>query len=209
MNFIQWFVDFIMHIDDNLAALIQQFGLWIYVLIFLIIFMETGLVFTPFLPGDSLLFAAGAFAAQGVLNIITLLALLTVASILGDTVNYWAGHYLGLKVFHRYSRFLKKEYLEKTEMFYEKHGGKTIILARFVPVVRTFAPFVAGIGKMHYGRFLLYNVAGGIIWVAFFVLAGYFFGNIQWVKDNFSLVILGIILLSFVPAVIEYFRNKL
>lgn len=181
-----------------------MFGSWTYALLFLIIFVETGLVILPFLPGDSLLFTIGAFAAQGSLSIFWLLVILSVAAILGDSVNYWFGKKGADKLF---SKHIKQEYMDRTSEFFAKYGGKTIILARFVPIVRTFAPFVAGIGNMNYGKFLFYNVIGGITWVVLFVLAGYFFGNIDFVQHNFSLVILGIIVLSFVPGIVEIVRH--
>jgi membrane-associated protein len=209
MEFILWFVDFFLHLDRHLAEVIQQYGTWTYALLFLIVFLETGLVVTPFLPGDSLLFAAGAFCALGALEVWPMFFLLTVAAILGDTVNYAIGHYLGPKVFHYpKSRFFNPEHLRKTHAFYEKYGGKTIIIARFVPIVRTFAPFVAGIGAMNYKRFLAYNVLGGALWVLICLFAGYLFGNLPFVKKNFSLVILAIIIVSILPAVFEYLRHR-
>jgi len=208
MGFFNGFLDFILHLDKYLNLIISQFGAWTYALLFLIIFAETGLVITPFLPGDSLLFAAGTFAAVDSLNVIILFTTLTLAAILGDTVNYSFGKLLGRAAFRKYFKIFKKEYLDKTQKFYDKYGVKTIVLARFVPIVRTFAPFIAGVGAMNYFKFLLYNVIGGIIWVALFVFGGYFFGNIQWVKDNFSLVILIIVALSFVPMAWEYWKHK-
>jgi membrane-associated protein len=208
MDVIQFLIDFVLHLDKHLNTVIQNFGIWTYLILFLIIFMETGLVVTPFLPGDSLLFAAGAFAALGSLNVVVLFLLLAGAAILGDTVNYWIGHFIGPRAFSGNIRFLKKEYLDRTHAFYEKHGGKTIILARFIPIIRTFAPFVAGIGAMTYSRFILYNVVGGVAWVALFVFGGYFFGNLPMVKDNFTLVILAIILISVMPGVIEFLRER-
>ena len=208
MGFFNGFLDFILHLDKYLNLIISQFGAWTYALLFLIIFAETGLVITPFLPGDSLLFAAGTFAAVDSLNVIILFTTLTLAAILGDTVNYSFGKLLGRAAFRKYPKTFKKEYLDKTQKFYDKYGVKTIVLARFVPIVRTFAPFIAGVGAMNYFKFLLYNVIGGIIWVALFVFGGYFFGNIQWVKDNFSLVILIIVALSFVPMAWEYWKHK-
>jgi len=208
MGFFNGFLDFILHLDKYLNLIISQFGAWTYALLFLIIFAETGLVITPFLPGDSLLFAAGTFAAVDSLNVIILFTTLTLAAILGDTVNYSFGKLLGRAAFRKYPKIFKKEYLDKTQKFYDKYGVKTIVLARFVPIVRTFAPFIAGVGAMNYFKFLLYNVIGGIIWVALFVFGGYFFGNIQWVKDNFSLVILIIVALSFVPMAWEYWKHK-
>jgi membrane-associated protein len=203
MDILQTLVDYILHLEKHLAALVQQYGVWTYTILFAIIFLETGVVITPFLPGDSLLFAAGALAAIGDLNVVVLFVLLAIAAILGDTVNYWIGHKLGPRVFREDVRFLKREYLTRTERFYEKHGGKTIFLARFVPIIRTFAPFVAGIGTMEYGRFLTYNVLGGIVWTAGFVFAGYFFGNIPVVQEHFSLVIVAIIVVSLVPMLYE------
>jgi membrane-associated protein len=191
MEFIRTLIDFFLHLDQHLGELISNYGVWTYLILFLIIFCETGLVVTPFLPGDSLLFAAGTFAALGHLNVFWLFVILTVAAIIGDTVNYWLGHYV-----------------ERTHEFYEKYGGKTIIIARFIPIIRTFAPFVAGIGNMTYWRFITYNVVGGIVWVAVCVFAGYFFGNIPVVKRNFSLVILAIIFISVLPIIIEYVRHR-
>ena len=209
MELVHFFVDFFLHLDRHLAEVIQQYGVWTYALLFLIVFLETGLVVTPFLPGDSLLFAAGAFAALGALELGPLLLLLVVAAILGDTVNYAIGHYLGPKVFHYpKSRLFNPDHLRKTHAFYERYGGKTIIIARFVPIVRTFAPFVAGIGAMNYRRFLSYNVLGGALWVLVCVFAGYLFGNLPFVKKNFSLVILAIIVISILPAVFEYLRHR-
>lgn len=201
-------INFILHFEQHLRDFIQNYGIWAYALLFAIIFCETGLVITPFLPGDSLLFAAGALAADGSLNVILLSFLLVIAAILGDTVNYWIGYLIGPRVFNEQVRFLKREYLVKTHEFYEKHGGKTIILARFIPIIRTFAPFVAGVGKMTYIRFISYNVIGGLLWVGLFVFAGYFFGNIPFVQKNFSLVIVAIIVLSVLPAVYEYFQHR-
>jgi membrane-associated protein len=210
MDLVHWFVDFFLHLDRHLAEVIQQYGTYTYALLFLIVFLETGLVVTPLLPGDSLLFAAGSFAGLGALRLWPLFFLLCAAAILGDTVNYAIGAYLGPKVFHYpKSRFFNPEHLRKTHEFYEKYGGKTIIIARFVPIIRTFAPFVAGIGAMSYARFLAYNVAGGVLWVAACVFAGYFFGNLPFVKQNFSLVILAIILISLLPAGVEYLRHRL
>ena len=202
-------IDFFLHLDKYLPLIIQSFGIWAYVIMFLVIFCETGLVVTPILPGDSLLFALGAFAAQGALNIEILLISLCIAAVAGDTVNYSIGKFLGPKVFHYPdSRFFKREYLVRTHQFYEKHGGKTIIIARFIPIFRTFAPFVAGIGTMKYLRFISYNVVGGISWICLFLLAGYYFGGIPAVKRNFTLVIIAIIIISVMPGVIEYVRQK-
>lgn len=209
MELIGKLIDFILHLDRHLGSLIQNFGFWTYFVLFFVIFLETGFVVTPFLPGDSLLFAAGAFAAIGALNPFVLLVILSAAAILGDTANYWIGHFIGPKVFQREnSRFFRREYLDRTHEFYEKYGAETIIIARFVPIIRTFAPFVAGIGRMSYGRFLSYNVIGGILWVALFVFGGYFFGNVPFIKKNFSLVIIAIILISLMPAVHEFWRQK-
>jgi membrane-associated protein len=202
-------IDILLHLDKYLDLMIQTMGIWSYVIIFLIIFCETGLVVTPVLPGDSLLFAIGTFAAMGSFDIALVLILLTIAAIAGDTVNYWIGNYLGPKVFHyEDSRFFKKKHLERTHQFYEKHGGKTIIIARFIPIIRTFAPFVAGIGNMTYRKFLSYNVLGGIFWIFSLTLAGYFFGNIPVVRKNFSLVIVAIVVISVMPGVIEYLRHR-
>ena len=209
MELIKTFVDLFMHLDKHLDVIIQNYGVWTYMLLFLIIFCETGLVVTPLLPGDSLLFAAGTFAALGSLKVEWLYILLSVAAVGGDTVNYWIGHYVGPKVFSKEDvRFLNRKYLDRTHEFYEKHGGKTIILARFIPIIRTFAPFVAGIGKMTYGRFFSYNVFGGLAWIAIFLFGGYFFGNIPLVKRNFTLVILAIIFISVLPAVIEFLNQR-
>lgn len=202
-------IDILLHLDKYLDLMIQTMGVWSYVIIFLIIFCETGLVVTPILPGDSLLFAIGTFAAIGSFDITMVLILLTIAAVAGDTVNYWMGNYLGPKVFHyEDSRFFKKRHLERTHQFYEKHGGKTIIIARFIPIIRTFAPFVAGIGSMTYRKFLSYNVAGGVFWIFSLTLAGYFFGNIPIVRNNFSLVIVAIVVISVLPGVIEYLRQR-
>lgn len=207
------FIDLILHMDRHLADLLQYFGAWTYLVIFLIIFLETGLVVTPILPGDSLLFGLGAFAAnpylKGPLVLEWLLVILSIAAIAGDSLNYAIGHYIGPKVFQKEeSRFLKKAYLEKTHQFYERHGGKTIIIARFMPIIRTFAPFVAGVGRMSYRRFISFNIIGGIAWIFLFILGGYSFGNIPFVKKNFTLVIISIILVSIMPGVIEYFRQR-
>lgn len=209
IDLLKQLVDFILHIDVHLDTIIQSYGTWTYGLVFLIVFCETGLVVTPFLPGDSLLFALGAFSARGSLDVWLVILLLSVAAILGDTVNYWIGAKVGPAVFHRENvRFLNRRHLDRTHEFYERHGGTTIIIARFVPIVRTFAPFVAGIGKMSYGRFLAYNVIGGIAWVLIFVLGGYFFGNLPVVKRNFTFVIAAIIVISVMPAVVELVRQR-
>jgi membrane-associated protein len=209
MEFISRVIDIILHLDKYLSTLIQNYGLWTYAILFAVIFVETGFVVMPFLPGDSLLFAAGAFAALKALNIWWLFLLLSAAAVLGDTVNYWVGHFIGPKVFTREkSRFFKKEYLERTHRFYEKYGAETIIIARFVPIIRSFAPFVAGIGSMTYWKFISYNVIGGVGWVAVFVFGGYFFGNIPFVKNNFGMVIIAIIIISTIPVAVEFFRHR-
>ncbi len=209
MEFIKGVIDFILHLDAHLSELIQSYGAWTYGILFGIIFCETGLVVTPFLPGDSLIFAAGAFAARGDLNVVLVFVLLSTAAVLGDTVNYWIGKVIGPKVFNKEkSRIFKKAYLDRTHAFYEKYGAETIIIARFVPIVRTFAPFVAGIGRMSYLKFISYNVIGGIGWVALFTFGGYFFGNIPFVRKNFSLVIIAIIIISLIPAVVEVLRHR-
>lgn len=202
-------IDFILHIDQHLAALSAEYGVWIYAILFLIIFCETGLVVTPFLPGDSLLFAAGGIAALGEMNIHLMVALLLAAAILGDAVNFAIGKYFGARLFaNPDSKIFRRAYLDKTHAFYEKHGGKTIIIARFVPIVRTFAPFVAGMGNMHYGRFIRYNIIGAILWVVLFSYAGYFFANIPLVKNNLALVLAAIIVISVLPGVIEVVRAR-
>jgi len=208
MEFIEYLIDLFLHLDKHLNEIIQQYGVITYVILFLVIFAETGLVFTPFLPGDSLIFAAGTFAALGSFNIHILFVILASAAILGDTVNYWIGHFVGMKLFEKYPRVLKKEYLERTHQFYEKHGGKTIIIARFIPIIRTFAPFVAGIGSMSYSKFIAYNIIGGIVWCAMFAYGGYFFGTLPFVKNNFSIVIITIVLISILPGIIEFIRHK-
>ena len=202
-------IDFILHIDQHLAALSAEYGVWIYAILFLIIFCETGLVVTPFLPGDSLLFAAGGIAALGEMNIHLMVALLLAAAILGDAVNFAIGKYFGARLFaNPDSKIFRRAYLDKTHAFYEKHGGKTIIIARFVPIVRTFAPFVAGMGNMHYGRFIRYNIIGAILWVVLFSYAGYFFANIPLVKNNLALVLAAIIVISVLPGVVEVVRAR-
>jgi membrane-associated protein len=200
--------EFILHFDKHLNSVIQQYGAWSYAFLFIIIFMETGFVVTPFLPGDSLIFAASAFAAIGSFNIYILYLILTIAAILGDTVNYWIGHFVGPKAFSGNVRFLKKEYIDKTHAYFEKYGGKTIIIARFIPIVRTFAPFVAGVGSMSYSHFIVYNIIGGITWVGLFTIGGYFFGNLPFVKQNFTLVVLVIIIMSILPAITEFIKAK-
>lgn len=204
------FIDIILHIDKYLIDLADLYGVWIYAILFLIIFLETGIVITPFLPGDSLIFAAGALSSLGIFNIFLLFFLLSIAAILGDTVNYWIGHLFGRKLLMAHTekpRFIKKKYLDKTIGFYNNHGGKTIILARFIPIIRTFAPFVAGLVKMPYHRFLIYNISGGIIWVGLFSISGFLFGNIPFVQKNFSIVILAVIFISLIPFIIEYLKN--
>lgn len=206
MQFLKNLLDLFLHLDEYLATIITTYGAWTYGILFVVIFIETGLVVTPFLPGDSLLFAAGTFAALGALNIWGLVGLLFVAAVLGDAVNYSIGHYLGERAYN--IKWIKKEYLEKTHAFFEKHGGKAIFLARFVPIVRTFAPFVAGIGKMSYSYFATYNIVGGLTWVTLFTLMGFFFGNIPFVKANFEFVIVAIILISVVPMFVEWWKAR-
>ena len=208
MEFITTAIYFFLHIDVHLNEIILQYGTLTYGILFFIIFAETGFVFTPFLPGDSLLFAAGTFAARGSFDVYLLAVLLIAAAIAGDNVNYWVGRKLGIKLFERYNKLLKKEYLEKTKKFYVKHGGKTIILARFFPIIRTFSPFVAGLGKMTYTRFVLNDIAGGITWISIFVFGGYFFGNIPVVQKNFSMVIVVIVVISVIPAISGFVRHK-
>lgn len=208
MDLLPRIIDVFLNLDQHLGQLISQYGTWTHLILFLIVFCETGLVVTPFLPGDSLLFAAGTFAALGALDLWLVVLLLIIAAIAGDTVNYWIGAYIGPRAFRGDIRFLRKEYLDRTHAFYEKHGGKTIILARFVPIIRTFAPFVAGVGAMSYPKFIVYNVAGAVLWVGLFVLGGYFFGNIPVVRNNFTLVILAIIAISVLPIVVEALRAR-
>lgn len=208
MDLLSRLIDFVLHLDKHLSALIQSYGLWTYLILFVIIFLETGLVVTPFLPGDSLLFAAGTFAAAKTLRVPWLFLILSAAAILGDTANYWIGHFVGPRVFQqKESRFFKKEYLDRTHRFYEKYGAETIIIARFLPIIRTFAPFVAGIGKMSYWKFISYNVIGGVGWVALFVFGGYFFGNIPFIQRHFGLVIMAIIFISMIPAGVEFLHH--
>ena len=209
MELFATFIDIVLHLDRHLQALVAQYGAWVYLILFLIVFCETGLVVTPFLPGDSLLFVAGTVAAAGGMDVHLLVALLIIAAVLGDSVNYWIGNYLGPRVFHdQDSRWLNRKHLERAHAFYERHGGKTIVIARFIPIIRTYAPFVAGIGAMAYGRFISYNVGGAVLWVASLAYAGYFFGNLPIVKNNLTLVIIGIIILSILPGVVEYFRQR-
>ena len=207
MDILAYLIDVVLHLDRHLVELIRDYGAWVYLVLFLIIFAETGLVVTPFLPGDSLLFVAGTLAAAGGMDIGLLIVLLCIAAILGDSVNYAIGKHVGDRMV-KSGRFVRQEHVDRTHAFYEKYGGKTIVIARFVPIVRTFAPFVAGIGKMDYGRFLLFNVTGGVFWVVSLTTAGYFFGNLPVVKDNLSLVVLGIVIASIMPAVIEYVRHR-
>jgi membrane-associated protein len=202
------FIDVMLHLDVHLSSTITEYGAWTYLILFLIVFCETGLIVTPFLPGDSLLFAAGAFAGKGDLSLALLMVLLIVAGILCDALNYSIGRYLGPKVLKRERWFLKKEYLLKTQDFYQRYGGKTIVIARFVPIIRTFAPFLAGVGRMTYSRFALFNVSGAVLWVVLFCGAGFWFGNIPVVKKNFTLVIFAIIVISVMPAVIEVVKSK-
>jgi len=210
LELIGQFIEILLHLDQHLTWVIQNYGAWVYGILFLIIFCETGLVVTPFLPGDSLLFVAGTLAAAGGMEVQTLFLLLWLAAFLGDNTNYWIGRFFGPKLFSSdKSRLLNRKHLDKTEAFYAKHGGKTIIFARFLPIIRTFAPFVAGVGQMRYARFAVFNVVGGVAWVAGFTLAGYWFGNLPGVKRHFQLVILGIIIVSLLPAVVELVRARL
>ncbi len=208
MDLLRNLMDLFLHLDQHLSRIIADYGVWTHLILFLIVFCETGLVITPFLPGDSLLFAAGTFAALGALDVRMVVFLLIIAAIIGDTVNYWVGAWIGPRAFSGKIGWLRQDYLERTHAFYEKHGGKTIILARFVPIIRTFAPFVAGVGTMSYGKFLTYNVVGAVLWVGLFVLGGYFFGNIPVVKENFTVVILAIIALSVMPIAVEALRAR-
>lgn len=207
MDFIATLLDFFIHLDVHLGEIILNYGGWTYAILFVIIFMETGFVVTPFLPGDSLLFAAGTFAALGSLNPMLIFFLLFTAAVLGDTANYWIGSVIGLRAFEKERRFLNRDHLEKTQRFYEKHGGKTIVLARFVPIVRTFAPFVAGVGTMKYRNFVIYNIFGAFLWTSLFVFGGYFVGNIPLVKENFEIVIIVIIFISVLPMIVEYINS--
>ena len=209
VEFLAALADLVLNLDRHLAGLVTDYGAWIYAILFLIVFCETGLVVTPFLPGDSLLFAAGTIAAAGGMDVHFLVVVLIVAAILGDTVNYSFGHYVGPRVFHyQNSVWLNKEHLDRAHAFYERHGGKTIVIARFVPIIRTYAPFVAGIGAMSYRRFLAYNVGGAVLWVVSLTYAGYFFGNLPVVKQNLTLVLIGIVILSIMPVVFEYLRHR-
>lgn len=210
MEFIKTIIDLFLHLDKHLGELIQKIGMWTYVPLFLVIFLETGIVIFPVLPGDSLLFAAGTLAALpgSPLSVVGLFLILALAAILGDTANYWIGHYIGPRVFTEKIPFLKKEYLDRTHKFYERHGGITIFLARFMPIIRTFAPFVAGVGAMSYGRFIIYNIFGGLVWTALFTFGGYFFGNLEIVRNNFSLVIVAIVVISVIPVLTELIKNR-
>jgi membrane-associated protein len=208
MDLLRSVIDLFLHLDQHLSRVIADYGVWTHLILFLIIFAETGLVVTPFLPGDSLLFAAGTFAALGDLDLWLLVVLLIGAAILGDTVNYWVGAWVGPRAFSGNVKFLRKDYLDRTHAFYEKHGGKTVILARFVPIIRTFAPFVAGVGAMSYPKFITYNIVGALLWVGLFVPAGYYFGNIPTVRKNFTVVILAIIALSVLPIALEAIRTR-
>ncbi len=209
MELLAQLADLFLHLDEHLSTIIDQFGIWTYFILFVIIFAETGLVVAPFLPGDSLLFVSGTLAGTRDLNIIAVYITLLAAAVLGDTVNYWVGHFVGPKVFSKEnSKIFKKEYLEKTREFYEKHGGKAIILARFFPIIRTFAPFVAGVGKMHYQTFLIYNVVGGFLWVTFFTYAGYFFGGLPFIQEHFHIMVVGIVFVSLIPMIIEFINYR-
>lgn len=212
MDLLAWFINIVLHLDTHLLALTQEYGVWVYAILFLIIFCETGLVVAPFLPGDSLLFVAGALCGMGALQLELLVPLLILAAFGGDNTNYWVGRLIGIRLLKRANRLIKREHLDKTHAFYKKHGGKTIIFARFLPVIRTFAPFVAGIGLMHYRLFMLFSALGGILWIGSLTVAGYFFGNIPAVKDNLTLIIVGIIVVSLAPAmigVIQHRKNQL
>lgn len=209
MEFLKSILDFFLHLDKYLNQIILEYGFWTYLILFLVIFVETGLVIMPFLPGDSLLFAAGSFAARGSLNVWYVIILLFVAAFLGDTVNYLIGKFLGPRVYKKDYLLIKRAHLIKTQQFYEKHGGKTIIIARFIPIIRTFAPFIAGVGNMEYGKFISYNIIGGAIWVVGLTMLGYFFGQIPFVQRNFETVIIGIIFLSILPPIIEFIRHKI
>jgi len=209
MEFITYLINVVMHLDSHLLALTQQYGMWIYAILFLIIFSETGLVIFPFLPGDSLLFVAGALCGIGALDISLLLPLLMLAAFMGDNTNYWTGRLIGKRLVKLgNSRFIKHEHLDKTHNFYKKHGGKTIVFARFLPIVRTFAPFVAGIARMHYRLFVMFSAAGSVVWIAFFVIGGFFLGNIPVIKNNLTLMILVIVFISLVPAMLEFIRHR-
>ncbi len=210
MELLTAFIDLLLHLDAHLMILVQHYGAWVYGILFLIIFAETGLVFAPFLPGDSLLFVAGALCGLGALRLEWLMPCLMLAAVSGDNTNYWVGRLIGMRLFHRVKgRFIKREHLDRTHAFYEKHGGKTIVIARFMPIIRTFAPFVAGIGMMRYRMFVLYSVLGSIAWIASLTVTGYLFGNIPLIKNNLTLIILAVILLSFLPALFGYLRHRM
>lgn len=209
MDFLKLCVDVIVHLDKYVSVMIQYFGAWTYVVLFCIIFAETGFVVTPFLPGDSLLFVAGAFSATGAFHPLILAGSLMLAAILGDSINYTIGKYSGARMIHaKRIHFFKQEHLDRAHNFYKKHGGKTIVIARFIPIIRTFAPFVAGMVHMDYSRFLIYNICGGILWVGIFVFGGYFFGNIPVVKENLSVVVLIIVIVSILPGILQFFRKR-
>ena len=210
MELLTAFIDLLLHLDAHLMILVQHYGAWVYGILFLIIFAETGLVFAPFLPGDSLLFVAGALCGLGALRLEWLMPCLMLAAFSGDNTNYWVGRLIGMRLFHRVKgRFIKREHLDRTHTFYEKYGGKTIVIARFMPIIRTFAPFVAGIGMMRYRMFVLYSVLGSIAWIASLTVTGYLFGNIPLIKNNLTLIILAVILLSFLPALFGYLRHRM
>lgn len=209
MEFLAAFLDIILHLDAHLLALVQEYGMWIYAILFGIIFSETGLVIAPFLPGDSLLFVIGALCGMGSLELQIAMPLLMLAAFMGDNTNYWIGRLLGLRLLERASpRLIKHEHLEKTHAFYEKHGGKTVILARFLPIIRTFAPFVAGVGTMNYRHYVMFSIIGGVSWIGSLTLAGYFFGNIPIIKNNLTLMIIVIVFVSFIPAILEYIKHR-
>jgi len=208
LDLISLFIDIVLHLDAHLLALTQQYGMWIYAILFLIIYCETGLVVMPFLPGDSLLFVAGTLCGLGALRLEWLVPLLILAAFSGDNTNYWIGRLIGLRLLQRTNGLIKREHLDKTHVFYEKHGGKTILFARFLPIIRTFAPFVAGIGLMRYRLFVLFSALGGLVWIGSLTVAGYFFGNIPIIKNNLTLMILGIVVISFLPAIREFIRHR-
>lgn len=208
MDLLAAFIDIVLHLDTHLLALTREYGVWVYAILFLIIYCETGLVVTPFLPGDSLLFVAGALCGLGALRLEWLAPLLMLAAFSGDNTNYWIGRLVGMRLLKHSNRFIRREHIDKTHAFYEKHGGKTILFARFLPIVRTFAPFVAGIGLMHYRLFMLFSALGALIWIGSLTVAGYFFGNIPFIKNNLTLMILAIIVISFLPAIREFIRHR-
>ena len=209
MEFLKKLLDYVLHLNVHLDALVLQYGMWVYAILFLIVFCETGLVVTPFLPGDSLLFAVGALAAGGKLDVWLVTFVLLLAAVVGNTVNYWVGRFAGRKLTEKFPRLIKKKHLDRTHAFYERYGGKTIIITRFVPIVRTFAPFVAGFGTMTYPRFMVFNIAGGLLWVGLIVPAGYFFGNLPVVKNNFGMVVIAIVVVSMLPMAVEIVREWL